>query len=207
MPYVTYPRVRKGLCRLATMTALGVFASTGVAAACATQPTTQPFTQFGDTNSYFVAPGGNFEPGQAAWQLNGATIARGSEFYDVSGNASDSQSLALKSGTDAISPAFCVDSTMPGFRFFARQSRPGPGTAVTVQALYTDAAGNAAQSTVAVLPDGSGSNWTPTASLGLATLLNVPFGQSWQVQLRFSVTNGPGQWQIDDVYVDPYRSA
>ena len=60
MPFVIHPRIRKGLGRLAAMTATGVLASTGVAAAasCPTLSTTTPLSQFGDNNSYFVVPGG-----------------------------------------------------------------------------------------------------------------------------------------------------
>ena len=52
------------------------------------------------------------------------------------------------------------------------------------------------------------SSWTPTDQLPLASLYSIPAGNSVQAQLHFESTGGySGGWQIDDVFVDPYRSA
>ena len=87
MPFVIHPRVRKGLGRLAAMTATGVLASTGVAAAasCPLRSTTTPFSQFGDNNNYFVAPGGTFEGSSlpAGSTLSGASLTAGNEPFHV----------------------------------------------------------------------------------------------------------------------------
>ena len=123
MPYVIHPRVRKLAGRLAATTCAAMFLSTGAAmASCPSQPVTQPFAQFGDTNSYFLAPGGSFEGNQwqNGWNLNNAQITQGNETYHVNG-AGDNQSLTINGGGSASSPDFCLDSTMPSFRFFVQE--------------------------------------------------------------------------------------
>ena len=108
MPFVIHPRVRKGLGRLATMTAVGVLASTGVAAAasCPSVSTTTPFSQFGDNNSYFVAPGGTFEGSSLPAGSTGASLTAGNETCHVV-NSNDNQSLTVKSGGTVTQPTTC----------------------------------------------------------------------------------------------------
>ena len=57
--------------------------------------------------------------------------------------------------------------------------------------------------TVGSLSDGSVPGWT-TVQLNLPTN-RIPKGLSVPGALRF-VVPGSGSWQLDDVYVDPYRA-
>ncbi|MGZ4274666.1 MAG: hypothetical protein ACXVRP_13010 [Solirubrobacteraceae bacterium] len=57
--------------------------------------------------------------------------------------------------------------------------------------------------TVADLGDGAVSAWTPV-QVNIATN-RIPKGLSISAALRF-VVPGSGGWQLDDVYVDPYRA-
>jgi hypothetical protein len=57
--------------------------------------------------------------------------------------------------------------------------------------------------TVADLPDGSLSWWTPVQVT--VETNRIPKGYSIAAAMRF-VVSGSGGWQIDDVYVDPYRA-
>lgn len=202
MPLVIHPRVRKGLARLVAMTVMGVFASTGMAMACASPPpVSQPFAQFGDTSNYFLLAGGDFEGTHLPrWRLDNAVLTRGNEPFYVHSSA-DSQSVTINSGGSVTSPMFCVDSTMPKFRFFARQVAAGSDLKVEVisftrRFLLT-------REEVARLADGSGSNWAPAQGADLASVLDLPTGASYPVVIRF-VDQGTGSWQIDDVYVDPW---
>jgi hypothetical protein len=123
MPLVIHPRVRKSIRRVAAMTCFAVFASSGAAfASCQSQPTSTPFTQWGDNNSYFLIPGGSFEgsPSQVGWTLSNASLTAGNEPFNVN-SSSDSQSLTIDAGGSGTSPWFCVDNTMPSFRVFAHQ--------------------------------------------------------------------------------------
>ncbi len=196
-------RLRAGALRIAALTCVVVFASTGVAfASCPSQPVTTPFTQWGDSSSYFLVPGGSFEgtPDQVGWTLSGASLTPGNEpFYvDASG---DSQSLTIAAGGSATSPYFCVDNTMSNLRFFAQEATAGSD--LQVQVLVQTP--NGVQTyPIADLADGSISSWAPTNPIGDAG--NLPDGETWSVALEFSVPQSAGSWQIDDVYLDPYRS-
>jgi hypothetical protein len=189
--------------RIAGLACLGVLASTGVAfASCPGQSVSTPFTQWGDTNSYFLVPGGSFEgtPDQVGWSLSGASLTPGNEPFYVDGSG-DSQSLTISAGGSATSPYFCVDNTMSDLRFFAQEATAGSD--LEVQALVqTD---NGVQTVpVEDLADGSMPSWAPTQPVGDTGAL--PDGDTLMVALEFSVPQSAGSWQIDDVYVDPYRS-
>jgi hypothetical protein len=203
MPVVNYSRARRAIASVAALTCLGVFASTGVAlASCPAQPVSTPFSQWGDSNDYFSIPGGSFEgtADQLGWTLDNASLTAGNEPFNVNGD-SDAQSLTINGGGSATSPYFCVDDTMSGLRLFARQV--AAGSDLRVRALLQTPNGVAVVP-VADLADGTMSDWAPTDSLGGSGTL--PSGSSTMVALRFRAPVSSGSWQIDDIYVDPYRS-
>ncbi len=203
MPLVIHPRVRKTVGRIAALTCAAVFVSSGAAfaAQCPTQSVKQKFSKWGDGSSYFLVPGGSFEgtPAEVGWTLSGATLTPGNEPFQING-ATDDQSLLVSGGGSATSPAFCVDSTMPSFRFFVRQT--APGSDLKVQGVVQTPRGPLSM-TLADLPDGSLPFWTPV-QVTVATN-KIPKGFSIEAAMRFLVS-GSGSWQIDDVYVDPYRA-
>jgi hypothetical protein len=190
--------------RVAALAFVGVLAVPGIAlASCPTQPVSNPFSQWGDNNNYFLAPGGSFEgtTDQVGWTLSGASLTQGNEPFYVD-SSSDSQSLTISGGGSAISPFFCVDNTMGSLRFFAQQIEAGGG--LHVYALVQTA--NGVQTVpVARLLDGSMPSWAPTQPITGDTE-NLSDDQTLQVALEFSVRAWSASWQIDDVYVDPYRS-
>jgi len=196
-------RLRAGVLRIAALTCVGVFASTGVAlASCPAQSLSTPFTQWGDNNSYFLIPGGSLEgtPDQVGWTLSGASLTPGNEPFYVN-SSSDSQSLTISAGGSATSPYFCVDDTMSDLRFFAQEATAGSDLQVSAL-IQTD---NGVQTVpVEDLADGSMPSWAPTQPVGDGS--GLPDGDTLQVALEFSVPQSAGSWQIDDVYVDPYRS-
>jgi hypothetical protein len=186
------------------LTCVAVFAFTGAAfAACPSQPVTNPFTQWGDTNNYFLVPGGSFEgtTDDVGWNLNNASLTSGNEPFNLN-SSSDSQSLTIDAGGTATSPFFCVDSTMQGMRFVAQQVDSGSDLQVvalvkTWRGIRTFPLGD--------LADGSFASWAPTDSMD-GGAGQLPAGRTIQVALQFSVPGGSGSWQMDDVFVDPYRS-
>jgi hypothetical protein len=203
MPLVIHPRIRKAVGRVAALTVVGVFASAGAAfASCSTPSVSTPFAQFGDTSNYFLVPGGSFEgsAAQVGWTLSGAQLTPGNEPYDVGGQ-SDDQSLTINSNGSATSPSFCIDSTMPDLRFFAQDS--APGSDLEVQAVFF-LGRHQITWPLAVIKDGTMSSWAPVPPVGLHARL-LPSWIHIPVQLRFAVTGGGGSWQVDDVYVDPFR--
>jgi hypothetical protein len=162
-----------------------------------------PFAPWGDSSNYFLVPGGSFE-GTAdgvGWSLSGATLSPGNEPFAVNGST-DGQSLTVNGGGSATSPYFCVDNTMTSLRFFAQQVTAGSD--LQVDALVQRPNGDATVP-LADLTDGSMPSWAPTQAIGGNTDA-LPNGNSISVALRFTAPSSPGSWQIDDVYVDPYRS-
>jgi hypothetical protein len=181
----------------------GAFASNGVLASCPTQQLSTPFSQWGDTNSYYLAPGGSFEgtADQVGWTLSGATLTSGNEPFLVNGGG-DSQSLTIAGGGSATSPYFCVDNTMASLRFFSQQATAGGD--LQVQALVQTSSGVQTVS-LADLADGSTPSWAPAQPI-VGDTSGLPDGQKLSVALQFSVPDSAASWQIDDVFVDPYRS-
>jgi hypothetical protein len=202
MSAVIHHRLRRAV--FAVATCIGVFASTGVAlASCPTPPVSTPFSQWGDSNDYFLVPGGSFEgtADQVGWTLSNASLTAGNESFNVN-DPGDQQSLTINGGGSATSPFFCVDDTMSGLRFFAQQA--GAGTDLRVKALIQNEDGSVTAVPVADLADGSMPAWAPTDPLGGSG--HLPVGSSLMVALRFRAPVSAGSWQIDDIYVDPYRS-
>lgn len=209
LPLVIRARARTVLVRLVALTCLAMFAGTGAALAdgtsgsCPSQPLSTPFAQWGDTSDYFLVPGGSFEgtADQVGWTLNNATLTSGNEPWYVN-SPTDDQSLTISGGGSATSPFFCVDNTMPDLRFFAQEVTAGSD--LEVKAILQTAWGQISLP-IADLADGSMSNWSPTTPIGVTTG-PIPSGQSMQVALEFSLPASSGDWQVDDVYFDPYRS-
>jgi hypothetical protein len=203
LPLVIHPRVRKTIGRIAALTCAAVFVSSGaaLAAECPSQTGKQKFSKWGDGASYVLVPGGSFEgtPAQVGWTLSNATLTSGNEPLFLN-SAGDSQSLLINGGGSATSPVICVDRTMPTLRFFVRQT--APGSDLKVQGLVQTPRGPFAL-TVADLADGSEPGWT-SVLINIPTS-RIPKGLSIPAALRFAVP-GSGSWQLDDVYVDPYRA-
>lgn len=157
--------------------------------ACNTSALTQPFATWGDSVSYELAPGGDFE--QASWTLSGgAQRVSGNEPYAATGILGN-WSLSLPAGSSAKSPPTCVDAGYPTVRFFIA----GTGTiAVTVVDGGLDIPAG-----VAV----AGPKWMPTpVMLTSAAVLGAFSGGTAQVSIRITALTGDPQ--VDDIYVDPW---
>jgi hypothetical protein len=160
-----------------------------------------------DPLPYTLAPDGGFENGAAGWSLSrGAKVVAGNEPFALSGPGS--RSLYLPAGSSATSPPMCVGLLLPIVRFVS--SGGGLLTYLQVEALYTDAGGR--QRSVLLLPGALPSrNWQPTLPmLQLAGLLNTLTlnGVTTEMSFRFTPKGlfGGGNWRIDDIYVDPWKS-
>ena len=168
---------------------------------CDDQELAQVFLPWLDPAHYTLAPNGGFESGSSKWDLSGgAQVAHGNESHYV-GGANDSRSLSLPAGSSATSAAMCVGIEHPTLRIFARNTGSPLGT-MEAEVLFEDADGNVRSLTIGVF--GAGPSWEPTAVMPIvANLLPLLPGDHTPVAFRF--TPHGGNWQIDDVYVDPYR--
>jgi hypothetical protein len=202
---------------LGAMTALavGVLGPAGSASAgvlvqtatdCPDQAFSQPFSPWGDGHQYTLVPNGGLEQGAAGWDLDGsAHVVSGSESFNVGGRGR--YALDLPSGSSAESPTLCVGLEHPTVRFFARRIKGGllNLSTLTVSAVvHLNGGGKLAVPVGVVLGNGT---WKPTpAYLYLGNVLSVLASNSTPMSFRFTPLLG-GEWQIDDVYVDPFRRA
>jgi hypothetical protein len=176
---------------------------------CDPTAVTDPFAIFGDPSDYSLVQGGDFESGAAGWSLDDAQIVSGNESYYVNGE-SDSSSLLINRHGRAVSPSFCVDTSYPHLRFFAR-SLDRPQGQLTVRARWHS--GNRMKErtlgTVKIDKKLSAINfdtWRASEQVPLASKVDVNRpGDTGIVQLVFTTSGDSGDWLIDDVYVDPYR--
>jgi hypothetical protein len=174
-------------------------------AACPDRPLAREFERWLDPIKYTIVPGGHFENGARGWTLSGgARIVGGNEPFHLRA-AADDQSLHLPSGSSATSPFVCVELLDPVARFVTRNRGSASGTLRVDAIVRTGGRQAVLPAGVAALPSG----WQPslpmlTASNFLAGL-NLESGTA-QVAFRFRPTGLLSAWQIDDVYVDPFRS-
>jgi hypothetical protein len=189
--------------RAVLATAVASFAITGVAQACPSAPVSQPFKAFGDNDFYTLAPGATFESGAAAWTLNTNLKAAGNESFFLN-SGTDTTSLQIAAGGQVVSPAFCVDGTMPTLRFVARKATSASGQ-LKVELLYADPAGNYKPVPAGTPTNGSANEfgaWKPTPVLKLYTALPKAVSSGTTVKLRLTADKG-GAWLADDIFVDP----
>jgi hypothetical protein len=152
------------------------------------------FSPWGDPRAYVLAPDGGFEAGGAGWSLEGgATVVSANETSYLN-SASDLQSLALPEGSSATSPTLCVNQETPFVRAMVRSS--GKGARLRVETIYPDL-GVVRTHTVG----GERTEWVPThplsTSFGRATVTEAD-----SVQIRLTPVSG--DWQVDDLYIDPF---
>jgi hypothetical protein len=169
-------------------------------AGCPAVPAVQPFRAWQDLADYILAPDGGLEAGGSAWSLQGgAHPVEGNEPFGV-GAATDHMALDLPAGSVATTAPICIGVEHKTMRFFAAGATTGT---LSVEALYTTSSGRE-QSVALGSVHGSGT-WAATAALPMKVDARAAdYGNALPVSLRFT-PRGPGGWQIDDVYVDPYR--
>jgi hypothetical protein len=165
--------------------------------ACSEASLSQPFAPWGDTSSYELVSGGDFEGSLSGWTLSGgAQRVSGSEPFAVTG-ALGAYSLALPAGASAQSPFTCVDAAYPTFRLFARDD--GLASTLVAQVVYQTALGEVVLPLGAVALSGE---WQPTLPMLTGSIVTGALsGGTAQVALRFTALTGHSQ--IDDVFVDP----
>jgi len=183
--------------------ALAVSASSAAAAqACDYTGAEQVFRPWGDQHSYVLAPDGGFEAGGQGWALaGGAATVAGSESFLLN-DPGDSRSLALPAGSSATSPPICMSLDTPIFRLVARNSG-NPAAELRVEARYS-LLGLLRTKTVSTVK--AGSVWAPSQQmstvLSLSTIVGTVIPSA--IQIRITPVGSGGQWQVDDLYIDPF---
>jgi hypothetical protein len=169
-------------------------------APCPAVPSTQLLSGLGDSGYYAPLSGGTFEGSTDGWSFRDASVVSGNEPWNVFDSA-DSNSLRIEAGGSATSPSFCLDNTLPSFRFFANSADRGRHSGLNVAVRWTASDGESGKVPVKSLSAGSYDSWRLTPALPLGSVLSD--GQTVSVQLVFTAGTG-SDWNIDDVLLDPY---
>ena len=153
-----------------------------------------------DLANYVPAPGGHAESSSGWTFKGGAKIVSGNEPWKV-GDSRHGSSLSLPAGSSATTGAMCVGIGHPTMRFFAKRNS-GLLSTMVVEVVFNGLGGAIRSLPIGVVVGGT--QWQPTLPYPvIASLLPLLPGQMTPVQFRF--TPLLGSWQIDDVYVDPWR--
>ncbi len=168
---------------------------------CGTPELSQAFKPWGDSSTYKLV--GDFENGTDGWTLTGGAKVVAGDATAKIGGSGDARSLSLPSGSTAVTPPVCVGLNEPTVRAFARKNSGLLSTLLVSVDVQTSLG------IWVTLPVGVdlGGAWHPTLPmLVLANLLPLLPPDQTAVRFRFSPLLG-GNWQIDDVYVDPRARA
>jgi hypothetical protein len=175
----------------------------GTAPASGCDSPSKPFAPWGDQANYVLVPGGAFETGDPDWAMSGgAKVVPGNEPFYVR-SSKDRRSLYLPRGSSALSPTVCFGLGDWHARFFVRNVGSAQGS------LKVDVAVESLLGLVSILDGGSVSGtgvWAPSPRIGLTftnlcSLLGVK-----AVAFRFRVVGSGAAFQVDDVYLDPWKS-
>lgn len=197
--------VRSFRSRLAAISSIALLAlalAAGSAQACSYPGATPVFAPWGDQHDYALAPEGGFESAGNGWALRGgASVVAGNENYQLNG-PTDSRSLALPAGSSAVSPPVCMSIDTPLIRFVARNTG-SPSSRLRVEAIYS-LLGLVRTNVVNTIS--AGGSWEPSKQmstvLGLSTIVGTILPSA--IEVRFTPLDNTGQWQVDDLYVDPF---
>ncbi|HEU5063188.1 MAG TPA: hypothetical protein VFT79_08570 [Solirubrobacterales bacterium] len=189
---------------LAIMSAVvAVLACTAATAqACDYRGAEQVFKPWGDNHFYVLAPDGGFEAGGAGWSLaGGAATVEGNEPFYLN-DAADQRSLSLPAGSSALSPSICMSLDTPIFRLFARNTGD-PSAGLRVEASYK-LLGVVRTKTVSTVK--ADSSWAPSQQMSTVLTLSTVVGTlvPSAIQIRITPVGSGGQWQVDDLYIDPF---
>jgi hypothetical protein len=172
---------------------------------CTWPNSVQPFLPWGDPGLYFVVPGGSFEGGMGDWSRTGAAqVVSGNESSYVN-SLSDSHSLSLPTSSSATTPLACITVLSPDLRLFLRNTGNGDSK-LAVDVNYTDK--NGKPKTARVGEGKSGANWSLSPQLLFLKPVQDLLKKNGQtlVSFTFRPLDNKGNWQIDDLYIDPLKS-
>ena len=111
---------------------------------------------------------------------------------------------SLPAGSTAISPVTCVGLAEPTLRFFAKKNRaPLLGVSTLAVSVYVKTSLGVTVPVPVGVVLGNG-QWKPTPPMLIVANL-LPLLPGDRTPVAFQFTPVLGDWQIDDVYVDPLR--
>lgn len=181
--------------------AVPIFGASAAADPCAPRETTAAFAPWGDKNQYFPVRNGDFESGSTGWTVINRVLAMwDNEPWRVLGWF-DHVSARLEPGSTLTTATFCVAADEDSVRMFVR--RPGVYGAKLIVTVTVSDGVNSADHAYAI--DGQSFGWTPSARMNLPNVRQAN-GEQY-VTISFRTTGTRASWSVDDVMVDPWKSA
>ncbi|MGZ8795327.1 MAG: hypothetical protein ACXW0F_11900 [Gaiellaceae bacterium] len=184
-----------------TQSAEGGLIGTGAASGC-DAAASHPFEAWGDNANYLLMPGGSFEEGGPDWSLSrGAYVGPGNSPFETERD-NGTRSLYLLPGATATSPTGCFKFGDWHSRFFVR------GIGTRTARVEVDVVVRSLLGILTVLDGGSVSasaEWQPSPQIGMLLCNVTSLLGTKAVSLRFRAVNGA--FQIDDVYLDPWKDS
>ena len=176
---------------------------TGSASYCS--PTaTQAFASWGDQRAYTLLPNGSFENGGNLWALSGgAKVVAGNEPFFLNGRG-DSHSLLLPAGSSAYSATMCFALGDWHLRFLMRNVGSQSGS-LRVTVIVPSLLGGLLTILDGGTVSGNGT-WQPSPRLQLLLCNVTNLLGTKAVAFRFTPVGRDAAYQIDDVYLDPWKS-
>lgn len=187
---------------LAASSGAGALAATPTTAAvsdwCSNQALSQPFVAWGDQN-YFTQVRGQNNSGftGSGWALIGGAGVVSTQLADgTTGGVLD-----LPSGSTAISPPACVNSTFPDARMLIDDVTGDEGVEVYVSYKEADSFGPWSQPMDLGAVNGGQGAWALSDPVNLP----APPDDNWQLaRFTFVAGGSTSEFQIYDFYLDPY---
>jgi hypothetical protein len=191
-----------GATALAASALLALTLASTAEARCSYSGGEQVFQRWGDQHHYVLVKDGGLEADGAGWSLShGAVTGAGNE-SEYLHSPGDTRSLSLPGGSVATSPPICVALDTPVLRTMVRNTGD-PSSRLRATVVYPLLG---LIQTRVVTSISSGSKWSPSPyinpTLGLSTVVGTLLPAS--IQIRFEPLDSKGEWQVDDLYVDPY---
>lgn len=164
---------------------------------CGNRVIYHPFTYIGDDNPYYLVSGGDFEGYPNRWFGTGYWRVQENEPWKVGGSQDTTSAYLSRTGATASAPSMCVSVDEPTVRFYYKA--PGtPGARMHVKLRTTS---SVASHLKTVVIDGSTPGWQLSDPISIT---NSTDSTGTQNLLLDFVSQG-GAWNIDDVYVDPWK--
>jgi hypothetical protein len=191
---------------LGAQAASAATAQTSVAS-CTAHSDMTPFAEWGDDSDYFLVPNGDFAQGGTDWDLTGgaSVVDSGEPFGAVAG---DSHSVAIPSGAQAVSEPQCLAIGEEDVRMFV--DNPGVAGSVlhVVAQVRNPLTGLTFESSFDLDSDSMPTGWGPSPTLYIPNLLGGLLDGilTQDLTLAFTSHGTPATWNIDDVFVDPFKS-
>ena len=181
-------------------TARASLIGTGPASYCDTTAS-QKFSRWGDSSYYASLLNDGFES-YGGWTLSGgARVVSGNEPFYVNGNTADRHSLLLPAGSSAYSGTVCF--ALGDWHLRLMMKRLSATGGLRVQVIVPSLVG-----ILTVLDGGtvSGtSTWAPSPRLELLLSNVISLLGTRAVAFRFTPVGVGASYQIDDVYLDPWK--